>query len=429
MTPRWVANEQIKAAHGFLETRVKFLFLILLTCMILPMTGLPAETPLSVTATSDQAAVVEGNNAFAIDLYCQLRTQSGNLFFSPNSISTALSMTYVGARGDTATEMAKTLHFTLPPQRLHPAMGGLLGDLNAPHDGYKLRMANALWAQQGYTFLDDFLKLTKSDYGAGFKQVDFKDATEAARLTINQWVEQQTDDKIIDLLQPGTLSQRTKLVLTNAIYFKGDWQTQFDKAQTGEEDFHLSAVQNAKAPMMHRDGGFNYFDGGTFQILEIPYKSAELSMIILLPNDVGGLFALEQSLTAPNTKQWLGQLRPVPKVILTLPKFKMTRQFELQDSLGAMGMTLAFDAHADFSGMTGNRDFFISAVIHKAYIDLNEEGTEAAAATAVVMRSMMARMQQPPPPVFRADHPFIFLIRDNRSGGILFMGRVADPTR
>ena len=340
-----------------------------------------------------------------------------------------MAMTYAGARSDTATEMAKTLHFTLPPQRFHPAMGSLLGDLNAPHDGYKLRMANVLWAQQGYTFLDDYLKLTKSDYGAGFKQVDFKDAPETARLTINQWVEQQTDDKIKDLLQPGVLSSRTKLVLTNAIYFKGDWQTQFDKAQTRDDNFHLSATQNENAPMMHREGGFNYFDGGTFQILEIPYKSAELSMIVLLPNEVGGMFALEQSLTAPNTRQWLGQLRPVPKVILTLPKFKMTRQFELQDTLGSMGMTLAFDAHADFSGMTGNRDFFISAVIHKAYIDVNEEGTEAAAATAVVMRSMMARMQQPAPPVFRADHPFIFLIRDNRSGGILFIGRVADPTK
>jgi len=429
MTPRWVENESIKAAVGFLGTRAKFLFRMLLTCMILPMTELPAETPPSATAASDQAAVVEGNNAFAIDLYCQLRTQSGNLFFSPDSISTALAMTYAGARGDTATEMAKTMHFTLPLQRLHPAMGGILANLNAPHDAYQLRIANALWAQQGYTFLDDFLQLTKSDYGAGFKQVDFKDATEAARLTINQWVEQQTDDKIKDLLHPGVLSSRTKLVLTNAIYFKSDWQTQFDKAQTREDDFHLSSVQNTKAPMMHRDSGFNYFDGETFQILEIPYKSAELSMIILLPNDAGGLFALEQSLTASNTKQWLGQLRPVPKVILTLPRFKMTNQFELQDSLGAMGMTLAFDAHADFSGMTGNRDLFISALIHKAYIDVNEEGTEAAAATAVVMRSMMVRMQQPAPPVFRADRPFIFLIRDNRSGGILFMGRVADPTR
>jgi len=425
MTPRWVVNEPIRA----LEIWIKLLVVIFLFCLLSRIAGDAEETPPLATATADRAAVVEGNNAFAIDLYGQLRTQSGNLFFSPDSISTALAMTYAGARGDTATEMAKTMHFTLPLQRLHPAMGGILANLNAPHDAYQLRIANALWAQQGYTFLDDFLKLTKSDYGAGFKQVDFKDATEAARLTINQWVEQQTDNKIKDLLQPGVLSSRTRLVLTNAIYFKGDWQTQFDKAQTRDEDFHLSAAQNVKASMMHREGGFNYFDGGTFQILEIPYKSAELSMIVLLPKDVGGMFALEQSLTAPNTRQWLGQLRPVPKVIMTLPKFKMTQQFELQDTLGAMGMTLAFDAHADFSGMTGNREFYISAAIHKAYIDVNEEGTEAAAATAVVMRSMMARMQQPAPPVFRADHPFIFLIRDNRSGGILFMGRVTDPTR
>ena len=430
MTTGWIAHEPATAAHGSLETWIKFLVVLFLFFLLSRIVGDAAETPPLTTVSADRAAVVEGNNAFAIDLYGQLRTQSGNLFFSPDSISTALAMTYAGAHGDTATEMAKTLHFTLPPQRLHPAMGGLLGDLNALHDGYQLRAANALWAQQGYTFLDDYLKLTKSDYGAGFKKVDFKDATEAARLTINQWVEQQTDDKIKDLLQPGALSSRTRLVLTNAIYFKGDWQMQFDKAQTKDEDFHLSAVQNAKASMMHREGGFNYFDGGTFQILEIPYKSAELSMIILLPNEVGGLFALEQSLTAPNTKQWLGRLRPVPKVILTFPKFKMTRQFELQDTLGAMGMTLAFDAHADFSGMTGNRDFFISAAIHKAYIDVDEEGTEAAAATAVVMRSMLlVRMQQPAPPVFRADHPFVFLIRDKRSGSILFMGRVSDPTK
>ena len=249
MTSRWVVNGPIRAVLGFLETRVKFLFTILLTFMILPMSRLPAETQPSATATSDQAAVVEGNNAFAIDLYNQLRTQSGNLFFSPDSISTALAMTFAGARGDTATEMAKTLHFTLPPQRLHPAMGGILSNLNAPHDGYQLRLANALWAQQGYTFLDDFLNVTKSDYGAGLKQVDFKDAPETARLTINQWVEQQTEDKIKDLLQPGILSNKTKLVLTNAIYFKGDWQTQFDKAQTMGRRF--SPVCGAKCENLH----------------------------------------------------------------------------------------------------------------------------------------------------------------------------------
>jgi serpin B len=411
-----------------MEDCMKLILSSFIACLVLQGSAWAAQT--SPSATADQAAVVKGNNAFAVKLYSQLRTQSGNLFFSPESISTALAMTYAGARGDTASEMAKTLHFTLPPERLHPAMGALLSDLNAAHDGYQLHVADALWAQQGYTFLDDFLKVTRSDYGAGFNQVDFKGATEAARLTINKWIEQKTENKISNLLQPGALKPATRLVLTNAIYFKGDWETPFKKAWTEDDDFHVSRKQTVKAPLMNRTDSFNYFDGGTFQALEIPYQSGELSMIVFLPNDTGGLPALEQSLNASNMQQWLGQLQSVPKVILTLPKFKMTWQFELSDTLGAMGMPQAFGTQADFSGMTGGRDFFISAVIHKAYVDVNEEGTEAAAATATEMVEMaMQRPDRPQPIVFRADHPFIFLIRDNRSGGILFMGRVIDPTK
>ena len=403
----------------------------LIACMILPSTAAAAQTPASTAA--DRAEAVAGNNAFAVALYGQLRNQGGNLFFSPESVSTALAMTYAGARGETASQMAKTLDFTLPPDRLHPAMGALLADLNAPHDGYQLRVANSLWAQKNYTFLGDFLKLTRTDYGAGFNQVDFKDDAEAARQTINQWVEQKTDDKIKDLLQPGALKPDTRLVLTDAIYFKGDWQTAFDKKETRDEDFHLSSARTIKAPLMHRAGGYNYFDGGSFQALEIPYKSGELSMVVLLPKEVDGLPALERSLTASNLKQWLSQLRPVPKVIVTIPKFKLTKQFELQTTLGAMGMPLAFERGvADFSGMTGNRELFISAVIHKAFIDVDEQGTEAAAATAVVMQRALALApdrNRPQPPVFRADHSFLFMIRDNRSGSILFMGRVTDPAK
>ena len=410
---------------------MKLLVLSFIACIVLQGFVWAAET--SPSAAADQAAVVQGNNAFAVELYSQLRNQPGNLFFSPESISTALAMTYAGARGDTAAQMAKTLHFTLPPERLHPAMGALLANLNATHTVYQLRVANALWAQQGYVFLDDFLKLTKSDYGAGFNQVDFKGATEAARLTINQWVEQKTDNKIKNLLQPGVLTPDTQLVLTNAIYFKGDWQKPFYKDATEDGDFHLTPAQNVKTPLMHHGGEYNYFDGGTFQALEIPYKSGDLSMIVFLPKDLSGLSALEQSLTASNTQQWLSQLRPASEVILTFPKFKLTQQVELQKTLGAMGMPLAFDPFAaDFSGMTGQRDLCISAVIHKAFVDVNEEGTEAAAATAVVMKPTTARRpdrEEPPPIIFRADHPFVFLIRDNRSGGILFMGRVIDPTK
>lgn len=379
--------------------------------------------------TPDQAELVKGNNAFAVDLYGQLRRQDGNLFFSPASISTAFAMAYAGASGNTAAEMAATLHFTLPPDRLHPAMGKLLGSMNAAHTGYQLRVADALWAEQDETFLPDFLKLTKADYGAGFRKVDFKHAPEAARKTINQWVAEQTADKIKDLLAPGLLTPATRLVLTNAIYFKGDWQSQFDKAQTREEDFHLSAAQTVKAPLMHLQSRFSYFNGGTFQALELPYKTGDLSMIVLLPNDPGGLPALEQSLTAASARQWLSQLQPAQKVILTLPSFKMTEKFELNDALAALGMRQAFEKGvADFSAMTGKRDFWISAAIHKAYIDVNEEGTEAAAATGIVMHSM-AMAREAPPIVFRADHPFLFLIRDNRSGGILFMGRLTDPAK
>jgi serpin B len=232
------------------------------------------------------------------------------------------------------------------------------------------------------------------------------------------------------MLQPGVLTPQTRLVLTNAIYFKGTWQTRFDKAQTEDEDFHLSQANTIEAPLMHREGQFKYLNGGTFQALELPYKSDELSMIVFLPNEVSGLSALERSLTASNTRLWLRELAAVPKVILTMPKFKMTQQFGLNGALGALGMPQVFEKNlANFSGMDGKRDFVMSAVIHKAYIDVNEEGTEAAAATAVVMRRRLAvRSMQLQPPVFRADHPFLFLIRDNSSGCILFMGRVTDPT-
>jgi serine protease inhibitor len=404
---------------------MKLLLSLLIACLLLLFSVGGAETT-SVT-DADRAVVVEGNNAFAVALYHQLCGQTGNLFFSPESISTALAMAYAGARGNTASEMAKALHFTAPPAQLHPAMGALLRDLNAAHSDYQLNVANALWAQQGYTFLDQFLNLLTTDYGAGVQQVDFKGAREAARSTINQWVEQKTQDKIKELLAPGALRPDTRLVLTNAIYFKGNWQTQFDKTQTRNEDFYLSQTKSTTAPLMHREGGFGYFDGGTFQVLEIPYKSNELSLIILLPKERSGLPGLENSMTASDLQQWLSRVTPISKVIVTVPKFKSTQEFELSGALRTLGMPQAFAAGADFSGMTGKRDFAISAVIHKAFVDVNEEGTEAAAATAVTMRALAMRAPGPPPPVFRADHPFIFLIRDNGSRSVLFMGRMTDP--
>jgi serpin B len=406
---------------------MKSLLPIVVPLLFLQEASGTAQTP--PAPTPDRAAVVEGNNAFAVDLYGQLCKQDGNLFFSPESISTAFAMAFAGARSSTATEMAAALHFTLPPDKLHPAMGALLNNLNATHPGYQLRVADALWAEKDYTFLDDFLKLTSDDYGAGFNRVDFKGAPDATRSTINEWVEQKTENKIKDLLPPGSVKSDTRLVLTNAIYFKGDWATQFNKAATQDEDFHLSAAQTIKAPLMHLRTKLGYFNGGPFQAVAIPYKSGELSMIVLLPNDAAGLPTLEQSLTAANVQKWLNGGWRNNEVVLTLPKFKMTSQFELADALSALGMTQAFQrSAADFSAMTGTRDLWISAAVHKAFVDVNEEGTEAAAATALGMRSM-AMAYEAQPIVFRVDHPFVFLIRDNRSGGILFMGRVTDPTK
>ena len=402
---------------------------------LIPLISLQAAAVYSQPASNsdqdspDRATLVQGNNAFAIDLYGQLRQQDGNLFFSPASISTAFAMAYAGARGQTATEMAATLHFTLPPDRLHPAMGALLASFNAAHTGYELHVADALWAEKDEAFLPHFLNLTRADYGAGFHPVDFKTAPDAVRATINQWVEQQTANKITNLLGQGSVTPDTRLVLTNAIYFKGDWDEPFRISYTEDEDFHLSATQTVKAPLMFRVGDYNYFDDGTLQALELPYQTGELSMIVFLPNKYDGLPALEKSFTAENAQKWLAQLHYTEKIHVTFPKFKMTDQFELNDTLAALGMKQAFQqSAADFSGMTGGRELFISAAVHKAYISVDEKGTEAAAATGMIMEATAMR-DEPPPITFTADHPFLFLIRDNKSGGILFMGRVTDPTK
>lgn len=381
---------------------------------------------------ASQADLAKGNTAFAVDLYRHLSAQRGNLFFSPESISTAFAMAYAGARGQTAAEMAQVFHFTLPPDRLHPAMGALLSGLNAAHPDYTLRVADALWAEQREHFLPAYLALMRSDYGADFHPVDFEGAPETVRGTINQWVAQQTNNRIENLIGRGVLTPSTRLVLTNAIYFKGTWSDPFRPDATTQENFHLSGGASVQAPLMHRTGRYLYYDGGTFQALEMPYASGDpgdqLAMVVLLPKETEGLRALEQQLTAADLRTCIDKLAPAAKVVLSLPRFRMTQQFELSRTLSAMGMPQAFSPAADFSGMTGQRGFSISAAIHKAFVDVNEEGTEAAAATSSIMVATAVRMPELPV-VFRADHPFLFLIRDTRSGGILFLGRVEDPTK
>lgn len=385
--------------------------------------------------------VIASNSEFAFDLYAKLKDDpnaqkpDGNLFFSPYSISTALAMTYAGAgtRGQTQEQMERVLHFYYPlqrihcamlQQRLHEALGLLQNQLNKDKEvGYELNVANALWGQKGEGFLPEFLELTKKYYGAGPREVDFVRQTEKARKTINAWVEKQTKDKIKELIKKGILGRDTVLVLTNAIYFKGDWAIQFDREKTKDAPFMISADKKVNVPMMYLKENFKYWADKDLQVIELPYKGEHLSMIVLLPREVDSLSELEKKLTLENLNSWLQKLRK-QEVMVYLPRFKMTwGVFELNGILKDMGMKDAFSGKADFSAMTGRRDLFISNVLHKAFVEVNEEGTEAVAATAVIMERIAMSIE----PVFRADHPFVFIIKDNRSGSILFMGRVSNP--
>ena len=394
----------------------------------------------NVARRTNEQIITEGNNKFALELYARLRSGKGNLFFSPYSISTALAMTYAGARNETESKMAGVLHFptAMPPGketslshvpgrlRFASEFGKIIKDLNRRGQGdrYELRVANALWGQKQYGFLDEFLELVKTNYDGQLSEVDFVNAAETARKTINTWVERKTNNKIKDLIPKGVLNSMTRLVLTNAIYFKGNWAKQFTEERTIDAPFTLADGPKINVAMMNQTAEFGYMEADLFQGLELPYVDDELSMIILLPKESKGLSELEKELTSDNLSQWLARFHK-REVVVSIPKFKMTSRFSLASVLESMGMKNAFSAKADFSGMNGQRNLFISAVIHKAYVEVNEEGTEAAAATAVTMK--LTSISPARIPVFRADHPFLFLIRDNRSGGILFIGRLMNP--
>ena len=375
-------------------------------------------------------ALVDGNTEFACDLCTQLRNSPGNFFFSPYSISTALAMTYAGARGNTETQMAHVLHFGKDQARLHSTFGALQRQLDQANQqkGIELNLANALWAQQGHPFLPAFLNLGQGQYQASLKLADFKTGAEAAQGEINGWVAQKTKDKIQDILPPGSLDSSTRLVLANAIYFKGAWANSFPKTETSPQPFHLAANRQADVPLMHHLDTVKYMENNSFQAVELPYAGGDLSLVVLLPRKTDGCGALEGQLSPAFLSRCLAQMKS-QRVELFLPRFKMASDFELRDTLGKMGMPEAFGPKADFSGMDGTQNLYISKVFHKAWVDVNEEGTEAAAATAVTMGIRgMPMNPPPPPPVFRADHPFIFFIRGTRSGSLLFLGRLADPT-
>ncbi len=387
----------------------------------------------SLPEFSDQDILMlaQGNTAFALDLYARLRDRRGNLFFSPFSITNALAMTYAGARTRTEEQMRETLHFSISQPALHHVSAALNFELqaNALQHENRLFIANALWGQRSYSFEPDFCDLLAETYDAPFNEVDFDQSPEAARAAINDWAEAKTKGCVKELI--AKVTPLCRLVLTNAIYFLGKWKNPFDHAYTRSEPFTVKASlfseKKIQVPMMRQTDRFAYLEEPTFQALELLYVGEELAMLILLPKKIGKLAELEAWLTPQNLDAWTAKLRPC-KVQTFLPKFKINWNTELSDPLAAMGMPDAFSRdRADFSGITHDSDgLYIAKVIHNANVDVGEEGTEAAAATAVLMDTWSA----PPEPmtVFRADHPFVFLIRDCRTKIVLFVGRLVNPS-
>ena len=385
---------------------------------------------------SSLSEVVRANGEFAMAVHRELSAEKGNLCYSPLSISTALAMTFAGARGETAVQMGRVLRLREAVET-HTAMGALLADLNgrrlrprrrdpdaANRLPFELAVANSLWGQDGYPFGASFLELTQTSYRAALEVVDFKSDPEAARRRINGWVEEKTQDRIQDLLQAGDVTPDLRLALVNAIYFKSAWQTPFDEHATRDAPFHLGDGEVVDVPTMQQTSYFRHARADGLDIVKIPYEEGQASMVLLIPREESGWAAAEEALDF----EWLGTLLEALEnrfVALALPRFRCESRFVLNDVLGAMGMELPFRwPGADFTGISPTGELFLGFVIHQAFVDVHEKGTEAAAATAVGLRAGSV----PPEPIqVRADRPFLFLIRDEKTGSILFLGRVADP--
>ncbi len=427
-----------------LRTTQTVILLVLISVLLVPGTARPKD-PGSKGKDAAKAA-----NAFAIDLYKAVRKPEGNLIFSPYSVSTALAMAYAGARGKTASQMAKSLHLngeqakvpqefrTLNERILSAAKGGTV----------QINIANALWAEKSFPLRKEYLDSVRisfatpgwflrlpvvkqvtnvvwDDSESFLRQADFRNDPEAARRTINNWVERQTRDKIKDLFSPGTISPDTRLVLANAIYFKGLWEHQFEKRLTRTRTFHCLDGKEVMVPTMLQAKSCGYAEEPGLQVLEMPYKGGDMSMVILLPSREKPFEEFELSFAPKTLGNWLGRLEK-QLVEVYFPRYKVTSGFSLKTPLTGLGMTDAFSTNADFSAMTGKRYLFIGDVIHKAFVQVDEEGTEAAAATGVGILTGLAA-KPPPPPIFRADHPFVFLIRHKPTNCILFLGRVTNP--
>lgn len=388
-----------------------------------------ALLPFTLAQAAPAPSVAQSNNQFAFELYEKL-SKENNSFFSPYSVTTALAMTYAGAGGTTAREMEKVLHID-PKTTTHREIGKLIESINALNGtDVKMSVANRLFGAVKFNFKETFLDTLNEFYKAPIECLDFVNKAEASRKHINAWVEEKTNNKIKELLAQGMIKSSTCLVLVNAIYFYGDWAKQFNENNTQTGKFYTDATNSIDTKLMYQLSHYEYAETGSFKAIRVPYKGNKVSMEIYLPHKKDGLTEFEKTLNAREYEKWSKQFKTY-KVSFTLPKFKMTTSFSLEDKLKTMGMTSAFDDQANFRGMVEAGSIKISKVVHKAYIDVSEKGTEAAAATAVIMQVTSSRMDHEFEVIkeFRADHPFFFLIRENQSGTILFMGRMVEPEK
>ena len=385
--------------------------------------------------TAQQRSLSNNTSTFALDLYHELGAKKENLVYSPYSISLAAAMAYAGARGETERQMASTFHFPLPQDRLHPAFKALIDELASrgldttrpatEATPFQLTIANAVWGQDGYGLLPGYLDVLNRYYDAGLGLLDFANTPEQARNTINDWCREKTEGRIKELLRPGAVHSATRLVLTNAIYFKAAWREPFNADRTANERFHLLDGRTVQVPMMKQTTKHEYVVGDGYQAVVLPYVGGEISMLIIVP-DSGRFLAFDDRLVAGQLDTLLAQ-KSWGLVNLTIPKFTVHTHYSLKQALSTLGMPLAFDLRADFSGITGHRELFIQDVVHQAFVSIDERGTEAAAATGMPMPPGMTKT--PPVPVeIRIDRPFVFFIRDVKTGTILFVGRVLDPS-
>jgi serpin B len=400
-------------------------------CLIISCSGSESGTmtyegkPFPETVPDEVRDVANASNEFSFDLFSRLKEKPGNVFFSPASILTAVSMAQAGAEKSTLAEIQTVLHALPDEEKWYTGAGGLSQLVNAQGDGYELRLANRLWGLRNYSFRAGYLKRMEQSFAAPFGLVDFKNKPEPSRKAINDWVSDYTDNRIRDLRPKGEFDVNTRLVLVNAIYFQADWLKPFPEHATLIQPFTLSANKQVKVELMKATNDVRYFEDANAQILSLPYKSDELSMVVVLPKDTLGLGKVEQILTNQKLNDWIHRMA-TKEVEVYLPKFKTTFKISLNETLSEMGMPRAFSDEAEFGRMSSKDDLKISNAMHWAFVEVHEKGTKAVATTRIGETSKLAEIG-PPEIVFRADHPFLFFIRHNLSGAILFFGRLADP--